>query len=410
MRFDSIIIGGGLSGLLSGIALARGGSKVAIISSGKSALHFFSGSLELWREGAESLEQFARENSSHPYSKIIEAGSIEGYTAIVKDIFSRAGIALKGDGSQNHLRLTPLGALKPAWLTMDEYLTFDTEGECGYRKVALVGIEGYMDFYPEFIAGELAKRGLECRLYNVSLAAFDSLRESATEMRAVQISRSLRGEVVAEYASKIAQVVGDEELVLLPAVFGLGDKEALGTIENATGKRVLVAPTVSVSASGVRVQKALMEEFQRLGGKVLSNDSVTGCTIEEGKVRSIRTANLEGEELVAENYILATGSLFGRGLVATAEGVYEPIAGLDVVAPTLRQEWYSQDLLDAQPFERFGVATDNLLHPLLGGKPVENLYAIGALLAGADAVKEGCGGGIAVMSALRVVKEIEKRG
>lgn len=410
MRFDSIIIGGGLSGLISGIALARGGSKVAIISSGKSALHFFSGSLELWREGIGSLEQFARENSSHPYSKIIEAGSIEGYTAIVKDIFSRAGIALKGDGSQNHLRLTPLGALKPAWLTMDEYLTFDTEGECGYRKVALVGIEGYMDFYPEFIAGELAKRGLECRLYNVSLAAFDSLRESATEMRAVQISRSLRGEVVAEYASKIAQVVGDEELVLLPAVFGLGDKEALGTIENATGKRVLVAPTVSVSASGVRVQKALMEEFQRLGGTVLNNDSVTGCTIEESKVRGIRTANLEGEELVAENYILATGSLFGKGLVATAEGVYEPIAGLDVVASTLRQEWYSKDLLDAQPFERFGVTTDNLLHPLLGGKPVENLYAVGALLAGADAVKEGCGGGIAVMSALRVVKEIEKRG
>lgn len=410
MRFDSIIIGGGLSGLLSGIALARGGSKVAIISSGKSALHFFSGSLELWHDGAGSLERFVGENSSHPYSKIIEAGSIEGYTAVVKDVFTRVGITLKGDGAQNHLRLTPLGALKPAWLTVEDYLTFDLEGECGYRKVALVGIEGYLDFYPEFIANELSKRGVECRLYNVSLAAFESLRESATEMRAVQISRSLRGEVLAEYARKVAQMVGDEEAVVLPAVFGLGDNDAISVVENATGKRVLLAPTVSVSAMGVRVQKALTEEFQRLGGAMLNNDSVTECVIEDGIVRSIRTANLEEDTLVADNFILATGSFFGRGLVATPEGICEPVAGVDVVAPASREEWSVKDLLDAQPFERFGVATDDHLRPLLGGKPIENLYAVGALLAGADAVKEGCGGGIAVLSALRVVKEIEKRG
>ena len=67
-------------------------------------------------------------------------------------------------------------------------------------------------------------------------------------------------------------------------------------------------------------------------------------------------------------------------------------------------------MFGVQPFERFGVVTDQNLRPLIGGKPVENLYAVGAVLAGADAVREGSGGGIAVMSALRVVEEIEKRG
>ncbi len=409
MRYDNIIIGGGLSGLISGIALARSGSKVAIISSGKSALHFFSGSLEIWHEGTVAMGQFGKENPSHPYGKL-GVERVEDYTTIIKDIFANIGVVLQGSAEQNHLRLTPLGALKPAWLTVEEYLSFPLGGECDYRKVAIVGIDGYLDFYPEFIAHSLEKRGVECNLYTISLGALNHLRESATEMRAVQISRALRGEVFDEFARQVAQNIKDEELVLLPAVFGLGEENAVDKLRCVVGRRVAVAPTVSASVVGVKIQKALTEEFQRVGGLFLGNDSVTRCRIEDGKVLSLRTANLEDEELVADNYILATGSFFGRGLVATSEGVYEPALGVDVEAPTLRGEWYERDILGPQPFERIGVATDESLHPLLGGKSIENLYAVGAVLSGADAVKEGCGGGVAVMSALRVVEEIGKRG
>lgn len=40
MKFDTIIIGGGLSGLTAAITAAEQGQHVAIISSGQSALHF----------------------------------------------------------------------------------------------------------------------------------------------------------------------------------------------------------------------------------------------------------------------------------------------------------------------------------------------------------------------------------
>ena len=42
MRYDTIIIGGGLSGLTAGITLAKAGQKVCIVSAGQSSLHFHS--------------------------------------------------------------------------------------------------------------------------------------------------------------------------------------------------------------------------------------------------------------------------------------------------------------------------------------------------------------------------------
>ena len=405
MRFDNIVIGGGLSGMLAGITLACRGSKVALISSGKSALHFFSGSLELWHEGAISLERFLRENPSHPYSKIIEDGSIERYTSVVKDIFARIGITLQGEGRENHWRITPLGALKPTWLTAKEYFTFDYAGECRYHNVALVGIEGYLDFQPEFIADSLKRRGIDTHRYTVGLPT--SPQSERRDMHTLQLSHALRGEILIEFAHNIANVIEDEEIVLLPALFELGgDNNAIATIESVVGRRVMMVPTLSVSAVGVGIHKLLIEEFKRVGGVFLGNDNVAKCSIENESVRCIYTSNNPEEELVAEHYILATGSFFGGGLVATNEDIYEPIAGVDIVAPALRREWYGDNIIGEQPFERFGVATDKSLHPLLYGTPIHNLYAIGGLLAGADAVKEGCGGGIAAMSALRVVDDI----
>ena len=75
MKYDTIIIGGGLSGLTAGIRLAEKGKKVAIVSLGQSALHFSSGSFGLLsqlgdKEVSSPLEAMKELDENHPYRRI----------------------------------------------------------------------------------------------------------------------------------------------------------------------------------------------------------------------------------------------------------------------------------------------------------------------------------------------------
>lgn len=76
MKFDTIIIGGGLAGLLAGIRLQRAGQDCALISTGQSAMHFWSGAFDLLNrlpDGTEvdyPLEGMQKLPMTHPYSVI----------------------------------------------------------------------------------------------------------------------------------------------------------------------------------------------------------------------------------------------------------------------------------------------------------------------------------------------------
>ena len=109
-----------MSGLMSGIALARAGQQVAIISAGQSALHFSSGSFELYGGAEHPLEGIATLPAEHPYQKL-GVERVAHYAEQTQELLREAGIPTTGSTARNHYRFTPIGMVKPAWLTLIIY-------------------------------------------------------------------------------------------------------------------------------------------------------------------------------------------------------------------------------------------------------------------------------------------------
>ena len=146
----------------------------------------------------------------------------------------------------------------------------------------------------------------------------------------------------------------------------------------------------------------LKKYFQKLGGTYMLGDSVTGGDFEDGRLKAITTRNHGDFKFEADNFILATGSLFSKGLVSDMDGVREPVFGLDVDFLSGRSQWYEKNMFDAQPYMSFGVSVGDNFNVFRNGIRVDNLYAAGAVLSGFNALKEGSGAGVSIITALHV--------
>ena len=415
MKFDTVIIGGGLAGLTCGIRLAKAGQRCAIVSSGQSALHFSSGSLDLLNalpDGTEvenpmeAVKQLVELAPEHPYVKI-GAERFAELAVEAAELLSEAGVATVGESVKNHYRLTPVGGLKRTWLTFKGYVTTDNADALAWKSVALFNAEGFLDFYTQFLADEMRKMGTTCKVHNFNLPALENIRQNPTEMRSANIARIFDNEeTLNELAEIIKSEMGDAEAVLLPAVLGVDSRDCVAKLEKKICRKVAVVATLPPSVPGLQVQTLLRSYFKSLGGVYLLGDTAKGYKSQSDSIEAIYTNNHGDMALKADNYVLATGSYFSQGLVATNGDVVEPLFGVDVAYDKVRNNWYERDMFTAQPYEKFGIVTDNDLQTMRGGRKVENLYAIGAGLMGFNAVKEGCGAGVSMLTAMSVADRI----
>ena len=373
MRFDTVIIGGGLAGLTAGISLQEAGQKVAIVSAGQNAMHFFSGSFQ-------------------------DAGPVRER---VSALFAAAGVRMSAiDG----LQLMPMGKFQPVSLTLEDVTVFQEEHVA--EKALIVNFTGFHDFYSSFLAETLEKAGTSCRIRFVRLPEMEHLRLSPSEMRSVNIARAMDGNWEKVVAS-IRELLGDEDLIILPQVFGLKDTSVLDKIRTALPARVAFVGTMPPSVPGIRTQMLLKRRFEVLGGTFLMGDEVTSAALHEGVVSSVTTRNLDTARLFADHFILASGGYFSKGLTATPTQVYEPLFGLDIDYPAERKDWYDPDFFAAQPFMDFGVKTDASLHGIKDGEPVKNLFCIGSVLGSTRKEDFGTAAGLAIRTAFAAVDTIK---
>lgn len=412
MKFDNIIIGGGLSGLLCGIALAREGRHVAAIAAGQSTLHFSSGSFDILGYDADGqvvtspFEAIKQLEASHPYHLV----GIENVPLLATQalrIFTECGLSGQGGVAHNHFRMTPIGSLRPTWFTLDDYLTVQTPQAFPYKKVLLVNVPGFMDFPVSLITEGLHRLGAEVETALVSVPSLMHRRQSPSEMRSANLAKVLaRDKKLQQIAARINKAATEVEAVIMPAIVGMDSQEAVAFIRSRVQKPLHFVSTLPPSVPGVRVQTLLRKHFANLGGVYMLGNTVTGGHVEDGRLRYVETSLLPDERLEAEDFVLATGSFASDGLKSNYERVFEPIFDLDTTAPADRMQWVTLSVFDDQPYRSYGVKVNASMQAQKGGQTISNLYVAGAVLGGHNAAKLADGAGVDMVTALRVAQYI----
>ncbi|MFQ2520306.1 glycerol-3-phosphate dehydrogenase subunit GlpB [Aeromonas caviae] len=425
MKFDSIVIGGGMAGLSAALRLAEAGQKTLLMASGQSALHFSSGSVDLLESDGDpraALPAFMAAHPDHPYSKV-GMQNIEGSLADLQRHCAEEGLPLMRQ-EHNHQRLTPIGTLKSTWLSPDTCACM-TDAPAP-DAILLATLEGFRDFHPALAAANLAThaRFAHSRILTgeIRLPQLAQFSRNPHEFRSADIARLFdkqgpgQQDLLADLAREISRMVqgcgvpGCRHIVL-PACLSLGlVGPRLSELERRTGCTIKEVATMPPSLIGMRMQEALKRRFMTLGGTFLTSERVLGARYDGDKVIGVHSQHGEDQLFEADHFVLASGSFFSRGLESRLGGIREPIFDADVLSLAERDAWAGRRLFDHHPFMGFGVKTDERLRVLRGGRPLANLYGAGSVLAHYDPIKEGSGSGVAVATGWQAAGHILAEG
>ncbi|OOF87333.1 anaerobic glycerol-3-phosphate dehydrogenase subunit B [Rodentibacter ratti] len=424
MNFDVAIIGGGLAGLTCGIALQQRGKHCVIINNGQAAMDFASGSFDLLSrlpDGSavenltENLTALRTALPTHPYSLLGEEQVMSKAQAFER-LAESLNLHLMGEGEKNHWRVTGLGSLRGTWLSPNSVPTVVGNEPFPHKRIAVLGIEGYHDFQPQLLAANLVLNAqfAHCEVTSgfLNIPQLDELRQNAREFRSVNIAQLLEHKLAFDdLVKEIVDSAQGAEAVFLPACFGLENQEFMTALRKATKLALFELPTLPPSLLGMRQRVQLRRRFESLGGLMMNGDSAVKAHFDGDRVRCIMTRLHNEEEIVADNFVLASGSFFSKGLMSEFDRIFEPVFYADIIGvqgfdAKDRFTWTDNRFSNPQPYQSAGVVVNAHCQVQKSGQFLTNLYAVGNVIGGFNALELGCGSGVAVVTALTVADEI----
>jgi glycerol-3-phosphate dehydrogenase subunit B len=420
---DVLVIGGGLAGRLAAIAAARTGVDTRLVTHKESTLSQASGLVDVLgyppdyprTEGpiADPFEVIGDIPEGHPYGRVGIQALRDGLTVFDDVVEEYCG----GHTDVNALLPTPVGGIKPTArypASMRHGLASDP------RETLLIGFDGLTGFDAPLASAHLDRSGVPFEVRGVTVPFPATLRADAGVTRIAQLlDRNVRvtpeGELVDEAASagsrplraaladRIASEHDGEARIGLPAVLGTVESTAVReSLADRLDADIFEIPSGPPSLPGMRLAARLDTGLEQAGVRTNAGNPVVGYeTTDDGdriSTVSVRHAGGRTVPYAADQFVLATGGLVGKGIDSDRETVREPIFDCHVPHPTDRYDWFDDDAFGDHPFARFGVDVDSQLRPrtATGSPEYTNLRAVGSVLGGSDFAAENSGSGISI--------------
>lgn len=423
-RQDVIVVGAGLAGLVAACHLAQANKRVLVIAAGNGALLLASGGIDLLgyqptgslqpvENPLSRWDDFLAERPDHPYrlvSKEEAAASLHAFQGMVND----DTLSYQGAAERNWLLPTAAGAVHPTCLAP----TALANGELSQGgRLLIVGFRQLRDFYPALISQNLNAQHLGVEVDSLvmdtpPIPMSQDMNTNPTELAHAFELADFRREII----NRIKTPGKGYDRIGFPAVLGIGcHADVMADIQKGLGKPIFEIPTLPPSIPGRRLYDRLRRVLAEANGRIIVGSQVVDGAIEKGRVTQVRFESANRLKTVqAEHYILATGGIYGGGVLTDADGgigkVWEPIFGLPVAAEANRHLWFAQGFLDpkGQPFADYGVQVNDRFNPVDGANiPVaENLYIAGMTIAGADWTRGRTGEGVALVTATAIARQI----
>jgi len=420
-RADVVVVGAGLAGLTTAIALADAGAAVHVVARGHAATHWTAGGFDIAAPAgsgtaADGTKRLARA-AGHPYA--ILGSQVKAALATLRTILAAEGLDYAGELS-DPLRAVPtaIGGTRRAAILPAAQAGALAPWRAGERLV-VCGPARFKDFWPDSIAASLRRpavwgteSGPATRPARVDALVVElpglAGRHNLTGLDLARHFDDARWRVDA--LERIARAIDRGGMqpgagrIALPAVLGLADQGA--ALEDATRILPLApfeVPLVPASVPGLRLYAALRSALRRRGGRLEIGESVASIAVDGRRVASVAVMAAVRERVFrTEALVLATGGIAGGGLIGMSDGsLVEPLLGLPVEAPSA-EHWLADDPFDpaGHPLEAAGIRTDANLRPVdrKGKVVLANVVVVGSLLAGQRYLSERCGDGVAIAS------------
>jgi glycerol-3-phosphate dehydrogenase subunit B len=349
------------------------------------------------------LRELAKSQPRHPLARVGEEdirAAFQEFTAFL----SGCGILYNGPGPANVTALTPAGTRKPT-LCVPATMQAGVDALARQSRCLIIDFKGLRGFSALQVVANLRDTWPEIRAERISFPGMET-GEIYPEVMARALEVPAHRE---ELAERIRPLVGDAEVVGVPAVLGMHTPDqVMAEMQHLLGLPIFEIPTMPPSVPGIRLREMFEQVFPQKGLTLIPQQKVDSIVFTADRAQLSLSDNFGPVTISAGAVILATGRFLSGGLIAAIDGIREPLLGLPVIQPASREDWYHLQYMDKRGHEihRAGIEVDEKFRPLdEDGNPVnERLFAAGLILAHQDWIRGRCGAGVALASAYKAVE------